>query len=271
MKNNIDYYQHFAYADQHPKFKMLRVQFGWAGEGKFWALNNKIAQAEDCCLDVSKKYNRAAIASDLDFSMDELDEFLTFLLEDCELIRKCPEGKITTDIIQECFTKVMSDREKARERASRRWEKQTDTSPEKDEVSPEKVCKVKESKVNNKDLSSSADEVGADGVDFLMTKKKRKLCGKRFQSFCLFWEAFAYKKGKREAADAWYEIPSLTNGLVEQILKSAADEAAGRKKLIESGKTPKMAQGWISGYRWEDQTDVEPITEKIYPDIKGLT
>lgn len=260
MKNNIDYYQHYADADQHPKFKMLRVQFGWAGEGKFWALNNKIAQSEDCCLDVSKKYNRAAIASDLDFSMDELDEFLKCLLEDCELIRECPDGKITTDIIQECFARVMSDREKARERATRRWEKHTDTSPEKDEVSPEKVCKVKESKV--KELpSSSGDEVGVDGVDFLLTRKKRKLNGKRFKSFMEFWEVFEYKKGKREAADAWYDIPTLTESLVGNIIQSAKAEAYHRKELIAKGKTPKMAQGWISGYRWEDQPEYIPKPE----------
>ena len=79
MKKNIEFYPHFAASDQHAKFKMLRVEFGWAGEGKFWALNNRIAQADNCCLDVSKKYNKAALASDLDFNLEEFDKFIVFL------------------------------------------------------------------------------------------------------------------------------------------------------------------------------------------------
>jgi len=76
MKKNIEFYPHYANSDQHAKFKMLRVQFGWEGEGKFWALNNRIAQSEDCCLNISKKYNKAALASDLDFKLDEFDVFI---------------------------------------------------------------------------------------------------------------------------------------------------------------------------------------------------
>lgn len=147
MKNNIDFYQHYATSDQHPKFKMLRVQFGWAGEGRFWALNNRIAQAEDCCLDVLKKYNKAAIASDLGFSLPEFEEFISFLLDDCELIRECEPGVITTDIIQENFQKVQGNREKARERKQRALEKVSQGSGEQNKSSGEQNKKVKESKV----------------------------------------------------------------------------------------------------------------------------
>jgi hypothetical protein len=31
--------------------------------------------------------------------------------------------------------------------------------------------------------------------------------------------------------------------------KFAAEE---RKKIVAEGRTPKMAQGWLSGRRWED-------------------
>ena len=55
MKKNIEYYRHFSGADQHPKFEMLRAKYGWSGDGKFWALNNRIALASNCILDLSKK------------------------------------------------------------------------------------------------------------------------------------------------------------------------------------------------------------------------
>ncbi len=140
MKQNIEFYPHYANSDQHAKFKMLRVQFGWEGEGKFWALNNRIALSEGCCLDISKKYNKAAIANDLNFTLDEFDKFIIFLKDDCELIKECENGTITTDIIQEVFGKVMQERGKARERHRR-------TLGEKQKTSGEKIHRVKESKV----------------------------------------------------------------------------------------------------------------------------
>ncbi len=146
MKKNIEFYPHHANSDQHAKFKMLRVEFGWGGEGKFWALNNRIAEADECCLNVSKKYNKAALASDLDFTMSEFDNFIKFLKNDCELIKECSEGIITTDIIQETFGRVMQDRADARARYRR-------VSGEKEETSGEETYKGKERK--GKDTNNS--------------------------------------------------------------------------------------------------------------------
>lgn len=110
MKNNIDFYKHYANADQHPKFKMLRVEYGWAGEGMFWALNNRIAVSENCLLDINKKYIKSGVAADLGLSSDEFDRFIMFLLEDCELIFEKTQGIISTDIIQETLDIVVKKR-----------------------------------------------------------------------------------------------------------------------------------------------------------------
>lgn len=120
----------------------------------------------------------------------------------------------------------------------------------------------KNGKKENKKHSSSADEVGIDGVDFLRTKKGRILKGKRWESFKLFWEAFDYKRGKREAADSWHDIQKLTGALVEEICVAAKKEAERRASLKSAGKTPKMAQGWISSYRWEDEIDDIEVKKK---------
>jgi len=103
----------------------------------------------------------------------------------------------------------------------------------------------------NREYTASVD---ADEVDFYLTKKKKKLSGKRLKTFNLFWEIFDYKKGKAEASDSWLEIPSLTGALVDKIIEAAKVESSNRKELIDQGKTPKMAQGWLSGKRWEDET-----------------
>lgn len=94
--------------------------------------------------------------------------------------------------------------------------------------------------------------------DFYLTKKKRKLTGKRLSTFNRFWKAFSYTEGKAEAADAWLEIPELTNKLVDLICFAAEQEARKRPAKIAEGKTPKMAQGWITGRRWEAYENMEP-------------
>lgn len=105
----------------------------------------------------------------------------------------------------------------------------------------------------NKTLSASGDAE----QEFFLTKKKKRLAGKRLETFNQFWDAFAYKRGKAEAADAWLDLPSMTMSTVGEIVAAAKMEAENRHKLEASGKTPKMAQGWLSGRRWEDEQEPE--------------
>ena len=99
------------------------------------------------------------------------------------------------------------------------------------------------------------------GGDFYITKKKKRLSGKRLATFDRFWTCFDYKKAKAEAADAWLEIPSLTDLLVDQICLAAEQEAKRRPLLINQGRTPKYAQGWLTGRRWEDEEHTSPAEQ----------
>lgn len=79
--------------------------------------------------------------------------------------------------------------------------------------------------------------------------------------FDRFWYAFDDKRGRKEAETTWLKL-NPSQELVEQILESAGKYAAYRNaKLIPSGQTPKMAQGWLSGRRWEDA--IPDLREKI--------
>ena len=170
MKSNIEFYPHFASADQHPKFKMLRVEFGWSGEGRFWALNNRIAQAENCCLDISKKYNKAAVASDLGFTLPEFDVFIEFLKTECELIQECEKGVITTDIIQEAYERVTKERTGARGRKGKVRQGFGRGSDEKDKSSGELTHIVKERKVKetkNNTIPSNEKQFDSSLISFV--------------------------------------------------------------------------------------------------------
>lgn len=124
----------------------------------------------------------------------------------------------------------------------------------------------------NKNLSASDDADQENEPVFFITKRKRKIAGKRLETFNQFWEAFDYKKGKAEAADAWLDIPALTDKEVAKILQAAKFESTNRAQLVSEGRTPKMAQGWITGRRWEDESlftaESKPETQ---PDLMSVT
>lgn len=89
-------------------------------------------------------------------------------------------------------------------------------------------------------------------------KSGRYLTGKRLESFDRFWSDFDFARGKAEAADAWLDIPQLTDALVARICEAARQEAADRPALMARGQTPKWAQGWINARRWEDYAPIKP-------------
>lgn len=93
----------------------------------------------------------------------------------------------------------------------------------------------------------------SDDALIFISSKGKKLTGKRLETFNQFWDAFDYKKSKAAAADSWMNIGTLTDAIVHDIIKAAKAEASNRKDLIAKGITPKMAQGWLTERRWEDE------------------
>ncbi len=107
------------------------------------------------------------------------------------------------------------------------------------------------------ELSSNTFSASGDAVEaqVVLKGKKKVLRGKRAETFERFWEAFAYKKDKAQAIDAWAAIPVLTDALVDTICRAAAKEAGRRPELKAEGRTPIYAQGWLNGRRWEDEDE----------------
>ena len=107
-----------------------------------------------------------------------------------------------------------------------------------------------------------------------LTKRGRKLRGQSLADFQTFWEKFDYKRGKADAADAWLDEYSVD--LFPAIIAGAEREARRRPDLQAKGRTPKMAQGWLSGRRWEDCLEMDskpdtPIADCGTCQLKGLS
>ncbi len=162
MENNLKFFSHAVDASEHPKFKTLRAKYGWAGEGKFWALNGMIAKAEDCWLDLSRKFIKSSISCDLGFTIDEFDEYIKYLASDCELI--IVEGdKISTKRLQEtlAIANKKSDKysELGKAGAEKRW--------------------GKDSNAKEKNSDSIADAINNNGGEMANAKEKMANLTKR--------------------------------------------------------------------------------------------
>lgn len=121
--------------------------------------------------------------------------------------------------------------------------------------------KVKKEKKDKKENLSASDDAAQPIDDSILTRKNRSLTGKRLASFNLFWDAFDYKRGRAEAADSWLDIPNMTGAIVCKIVEAAKMEAGNRPDLVKRGSTPKMAQGWLTARRWEDE--VSPSADAV--------
>ena len=123
MKFNLPYYQHYSDSHNQPQFKLLRAKYGWAGEGKYWALKNIIASSDNCLLDISNPLNLGVYASDLDMEYEEFKKFIDFLCSrDCGLLVRV-ENYVSCEDIQETFETVMKQRKASRERKLKRLQK----------------------------------------------------------------------------------------------------------------------------------------------------
>jgi len=116
MKDNLPYFSHDNNARRHPKMKALIAEFGYEGYGRFWALNERIAESSGAYIDISKKVNKLDLAQELGFKGEDLDRFLSFLADpEIDLIN-IDGNRITTDRITEIFEKTMESREGERDR-----------------------------------------------------------------------------------------------------------------------------------------------------------
>lgn len=73
-----------------------------------------------------------------------------------------------------------------------------------------------------------------------------------------FWDAFADKRSKQPAWNAWRKIKGLDKQLAETIIAGARFYAQQRADILARKGTPKMAEGWLNDRRWEDEGVVVP-------------
>jgi len=174
MKTNLSYYSRRTDSHRHDKFKLLRLSYdnsieGWAAEAKFWALNDIIAESDMCLLDLQHPRKKAMIAVELNFTLPELDHFLSTLVSpDIELLFQPSPGIFSTKKVLAALSIVLAGRDKARERKKKNSAKEgfsNQSSPELGESSPElfrnSPGNISSSSLSNKSMDSSPELLGS--------------------------------------------------------------------------------------------------------------
>ena len=299
MKKNIEYYRHFSGADQHPKFEMLRAKYGWSGDGKFWALNNRIALASNCILDLSKKYVKASIANALDFTLDEFDEFVIYLLEECDLIIETGSG-ITTNEVQENYGKVSLKRMKNKagyikkptlktaESSTKLAETENQPTGMQIQLSENIQTKVNKSKVNKREeveiiLNDLNERLGLKKGFSADTEKSQSLILSRLRDGFSVEDFFTVNEKK---INSWKTDPNMCKflrpetlygnkfeGYLNEIIVS--DNDALRFNQGKQGKKPstreRLANAWAEmGVDPENNSLVKPETGESNADSTGV-
>jgi hypothetical protein len=191
MKDDLPYFSHDNNSHTHPKMKALIAQYGMAGYGMFWVLNEKIASSPGAALDISRKVNKLDLAQELGIKGEEIDGFIDFLSDpEIDLIN-VNGGIITTDRTQENYQHVMEIKKKEREKYENRKGKEgreepggekedspgeTPDSPGKEENSPGENTQIKLNKIKGNKRNIIISQNSEESLDLakIMLLEHRK-------------------------------------------------------------------------------------------------
>ena len=92
-------------------------------------------------------------------------------------------------------------------------------------------------------------------------KRDRKVLAWLAAQFDVFWNTFAHKNGKAGALKSWNTLAAdlqkkpvrEIKARIAHVLQAAQLEADRRPALRIDGRTPMMAQGWLSQERYDDE------------------
>lgn len=116
QKNNLSSYPQDANSHAEPQHKALRQVYGWAGEGQYLALKNRIATSDGCVINLNEDFNLYAISEDLGFGKsDEFIGFIKHLSSVCKLV-DYNDGMLTVPELNDVLKMVNNARHEARKR-----------------------------------------------------------------------------------------------------------------------------------------------------------
>lgn len=266
----MKWFKHMSASWEDEKLSRIVDEAGLEGYGFWWRMVEIVASKVDENNITLVTFSLKKWCSLFVVRPQKLRRLLT-LCEDCGMFKSVSDGDmITVDIpnilkYRDEWTKKKASKKPKTPESLPSKEEDTDTEEDTENIYTPKLPSSSPAKIPRK-TSTSVEGRTQSEQEFYLTKRKRKLTGKRLEAFNRFWEAFGHKLGKSEAADAFLDIPEITNSLMEQILTAARREAVERPHILASGRTPIYPQGWLSARRWED----EPSPDALHTQPQSL-
>jgi len=106
------------------------------------------------------------------------------------------------------------------------------------------------------DVRSKNENKNDKEIYIYSIKPKKYLSGIKLELFNKFWNVWDDKRGKPKAAKSWDEILKFSPELAYEIIEGAKKYNIERKRILARNGTPKMAQGWLTDRRWEDEINI---------------
>lgn len=224
---SIKSFPHDVQSYHHWKFQALRKTYGWAGEGKFWALNCIIATAEGCMLDLTEPEVRNMLVTELGFGNEkELLWFITFLISDeCRLLKEKKKLLIVTDVTTETLKAA-----------------------------------VKKAKRNAKDYMKRRSKTPDKPKPNRKRRTPEDLPPEILEKFDAFWKLYPIKEAKKESCMKYSNLierkPELHQTIIAAVM--AQNENFEKRKAAKLWtKRWKNPTTWLNGECWNDEIITE--------------
>lgn len=253
---DVYYFSHDSNARRDPKIVALTSKYGPEGYGVYFMLIETMSEQHGYKIE---KFPRMAdgLARDMGIKTERLNEILTYILNDCELLKQddryiWSDSLMRRKAIQE---EKRQDRIEAgrigglRSGQARSKTKQNEAPLQVNEAYLEATnqSKVNESKANESKILSSSEQ----------------------QGFNEFWIRYPSNRAnggnKNEAIQVWAEVkPPL-----KAVLEALEGQLKSEQWTKECGKFVPSPVKWLSQRRWEDKplpAAPRPTAPKIYED-----
>jgi hypothetical protein len=264
-KKGLEYFSHDTNVSASREMEYLESLFGLMGYAIYLKILERVYGHEGYYLPWTE-IDRAIFAKHCGIKKSELDEIIEVCFEIDLFDRWIYDANhvLTSASIQRRFLMASTKRTRSEIKPEYSAEKGVSASE-----TPPKENKAEFPRQKPPQNDEEGELLTAETQQKKRKEKKVKetktLCASgdaRREDFERFWDAFSYKKSREQAWKSWRKITHYKPELVEVIIAAAKGEAARRPSLKAEGLTPKMAQGWITDKRWEDEPESHRPAQK---------
>lgn len=252
----INYFVHDVTAGSDPKIIELLMKHGCLGYGVYWRIIEQMACSPNGML--TTDYNL------LGWVIREKADIIKSVICNFGLFKFSEDNKFFySERLLKNLEAINEKSQKAREKAKKRWEKQSDSNAEtKQELCNSNAVALLEHSSSNANKIKQ-DKIKEDKNIIPLTPQGEKVN----ENFERFWNAYPRKEGKQVALKAFTKVKVGIDVLLSAIEKQKQCDQ-WRK---DNGQFIPHASTWLDQARWEDECFQSSQPKQVYQQKQILT